>query len=244
MKMLIIGATSAIAEATAKRFAQKGAEFYLLARSRERLEGLAADLRIRGAALVRYDSFEARNFDQHAPILDRVIDEMGSIDVALIAHGTLSDQQACEKSAGLAIEELNTNLVSVISLLTHLANFFEVQRYGTIAVISSVAGDRGRQSNYVYGTAKGAVSIFLQGLRNRLSKKRVQVLTIKPGFVITPMTAAFKKGPLWAHPDAIARGIERAIEKKKDEVYLPGWWFLIMTVIKSIPEKIFKSLSL
>jgi short-subunit dehydrogenase len=125
-----------------------------------------------------------------------------------------------------------------------LANLMEAQGSGTIAVISSVAGDRGRQSNYVYGAAKGMVTRFLQGLRNRLAKRGVQVLTIKPGFVDTPMTAAFKKGALWAQPDAVARGIVAAVDAGKDEVYLPGFWRLIMAIIRHIPEPIFKRLSL
>ncbi len=111
-------------------------------------------------------------------------------------------------------------------------------------MIGSVAGDRGRQSNYVYGTAKGALALFLQGMRNRLSKRGVQVLTIKPGFVDTPMTASFPKGPLWATPDKVAEDIEKAIDKRRDVLYTPGFWRLIMLIIKSVPEAIFKRLSL
>ncbi|WP_026075783.1 SDR family oxidoreductase [Noviherbaspirillum massiliense] len=243
-RILIVGATSAIAEATARRFAQQGAKLYLLARNRERMEGLARDLRIRGASQVSFAVFDANDFDSHQALLQRAIDDMGGLDLVLIAHGTLGDQKACEKSFPLTLRELNTNAISVISLLTHLANDLEAQRHGTIAVISSVAGDRGRQSNYVYGTAKGAVSIFLQGLRNRLHKKGVHVLTIKPGFVDTPMTAAFRKGPLWASADRIAEGIVRSVQRKRDEVYLPGWWAAIMMVIRNIPERIFRTLSL
>jgi short-subunit dehydrogenase len=120
----------------------------------------------------------------------------------------------------------------------------EPRGQGTIAVISSVAGDRGRQSNYVYGAAKGMVTRFLQGLRNRLARKGVQVLTIKPGFVDTPMTAAFPKGLLWAKPESVAQGIVAAVDRKKDVVYLPGFWCLIMMIIRHIPEFIFKKLSL
>lgn len=243
-KILIVGATSAIAEATARRYAQKRAHLYLLARNRERLEGLAADLRVRGASSVDVATFDANDFASHQAALDGAIRAMGGLDMVLIAYGTLGDQKACEQSFERTLAELNTNSISVISLLTYLANHFEQQRRGTIAVISSVAGDRGRQSNYVYGTAKGALTIFLQGLRNRLHKSGVHVLTIKPGFVDTPMTASFKKGPLWASPDAIAAGIERAIEKRRDIAYLPGWWAPIMLGIRTVPERIFRRLSL
>ncbi len=243
-RILIVGATSAIAEATARRFAQHGASLYLLARNHERLDGLTRDLKIRGAASVAYADFDANAYEQHEPLFERAVSEMGGVDMVLVAHGTLSPQSACEKSIGLTLKELSTNMISIISMLTNVANYFEAQGHGTIAVISSVAGDRGRQSNYIYGTAKGALSIFLQGLRNRLYRSGVQVLTIKPGFVDTPMTASFKKGPLWASPDAIAKGIEQAIRKKKDEVYLPGWWGLIMVVIRKIPESIFKKMRL
>lgn len=243
-KILIIGAASAIAEATAKRFAAKGASLYLLARNQERLASLARDLKVRGAADVLYAPFEANDFDQHQALLERVTAELQGLDSVLIAHGSLGEQKACEQSVELTLNELNTNALSVISLLTHLANHFEAQGHGSIAVIGSVAGDRGRQSNYIYGTAKGALSIFLQGLRNRLHKRGVQVLTIKPGFVDTPMTAAFPKGPLWANPEKIAEDIEKAIEKKKDVLYTPSFWCLIMALIKSVPEPLFKRLSL
>jgi short-subunit dehydrogenase len=139
---------------------------------------------------------------------------------------------------------LQTNGTSVIALLTLLANRFEAQGHGTLAVIGSVAGDRGRQSNYVYGTAKGMLAIFLQGLRNRLHRRGVNVLTIKPGFVDTPMTAGFEKGPLWASPEQVASRIIVAIDKGWDVVYAPAFWRLIMLVITTIPERVFKRLSL
>jgi decaprenylphospho-beta-D-erythro-pentofuranosid-2-ulose 2-reductase len=243
-KILIIGATSAIAEACAKRFAAQGHSLYLLARNSSRLESLAQDLLVRGATAVHCASFEANALDTHQALLEQVKTELHGLDRVLIAHGTLSDQQACEQSVELTLQELQTHALSVIALLTLLANHFEQQRHGSIAVIGSVAGDRGRQSNYIYGTAKGALSIFLQGLRNRLHKSGVQVLTIKPGFVDTPMTVAFPKGPLWATPEKVALDIDKAIEKNKDVLYTPGFWWLIMCVIRSVPERLFKRLSL
>jgi len=162
----------------------------------------------------------------------------------LIAYGVLGDQKACEQDFVVTEHLLRTNFLSVVSLLT-LLDRFERQRYGCIAVITSVAGDRGRQSNYVYGTAKGAISVFLQGLRNRLHSANVCVLNIKPGFVDTPMTAGIaRKGFLWAQPETIAQGIYQAIEKRKSTVYLPGFWRLIMLVLRHIPESIFKRLKL
>ncbi len=132
------------------------------------------------------------------PLVDAAFEALGGLDTALIAHGTLPDQKSCEESFEAAHRAFEINALGVMSLLTHLANRFEAQGFGTIAVLGSVAGDRGRQSNYVYGAAKGAISVFMQGLRNRLHRRGVHVLTIKPGWVITPMTAAFPKGILWS----------------------------------------------
>lgn len=243
-KILIIGATSAIAEATARLWAEQGQRFYLLGRNAERLDNIAADLKVRGAESAQFAVLDVNDFTQHACALEAATKALDGIDIVLIAQGTLSDQKVCEKDFAMTLQELNTNAISVISLLTHLANYFEVQKHGCIAVISSVAGDRGRQSNYIYGTAKGAVTIFLQGLRSRLYKSGVQVLTIKPGFVDTPMTATLKKGLLWVKPDAIARSICAGIECKRDIVYSPWFWMPIMSLIKHIPECLFKKINI
>lgn len=243
-KILIVGATSAIAEATARLCAARGDALFLVGRNAARLETIATDLRVRGAASVGCFVMDATDRTIHAAMLEAATVALGGLDVALLAHGTLPDQKACEASVELTLHEIDNNALSVIALATLLAARFEAQGHGTLAAISSVAGDRGRQSNYVYGAAKGMVSLFLQGLRNRLAKKGVQVLTIKPGFVDTPMTAAFKKGALWAQPDDIARGILRAIVQRRDVVYLPGFWRLIMLLIRHIPERLFKRLSL
>lgn len=243
-KILIIGATSAIAEATARIWAARGAALFLVGRNVGRLEAVASDLRVRGAAAVTAFAMDACDTAAHAAMLEAAECALGGLDVALIAHGSLPDQKACEASVELTLKEIDTNALSVIALATRLAETLEKQGSGTLVVISSVAGDRGRQSNYVYGAAKGMVSLFMQGLRNRLVRKGVRVITIKPGFVDTPMTAAFPKGALWAKPDAIARGIVRAIDRGADEVYLPGFWRLIMFVIRHIPERVFRKMSL
>lgn len=243
-RILIVGSSSAIAEATARRYAAQGAKLFLVARNAERLQAQTADLKTRGAAEVRSSVLDLNDFARHDELIAHAWQAWNGLDLVLIAHGTLGSQQACEADFDLTLKELNTNAISVISLLTRLGNRFELQGRGGIAVIGSVAGDRGRQSNYVYGTAKGALAIFLQGLRNRLAPKGVQVLTIKPGFVDTPMTADFKKGPLWASPDRIAAGILAAVERRKDVVYLPWFWRGIMLIIRSIPERVFKKLKL
>lgn len=243
-RVLVIGATSAIAQATARLFAADGDALFLVARSGERLQSVADDLKVRYGVQIETSILDVTDYTAHAGLVEQVETALGGLDTALIAHGTLPDQQACEASSEETRREIEVNALSVISLLTYLANHFEHQGDGTIAVISSVAGDRGRQSNYVYGSAKAAVTVFLGGLRNRLHRAGVHVLTVKPGFVDTPMTRDFPKGALWTSPEKIAGGIYRAIVKRRDVVYLPGFWRMVMRVIREVPEPIFKRLNL
>ena len=242
--ILILGATSAIAKHTTRLFAADEHSLYLVARNEEKLKSMKQDMLVRGASSVDYESLDLSDETSHSNLINRATETMGSVDTVLVAYGTLGDQKKCEESYENTLKELQVNCLSVISLLTQLANQLEQQGSGSIAVISSPSGDRGRQSNYIYGTAKGALSIFLQGLRNRLAKSKVHVLTIKPGFVDTPMTKDFKKGLLWVGPEVISKGIYNAIKKKREVAYLPFFWRYIMIIIKSIPEKLFKYLSL
>lgn len=243
-KLLIIGATSAIATASARLWAQQGANFFLVGRTPDKLSQVAADLTSRGAIVHTY-VLDLNHFDQHAAMLDACYSVLGQVDIALIAHGTLPDQKACEQDAQLAVQEFTNNGLSVIALLTGLANRMEAQKSGCIAVISSVAGDRGRPSNYLYGAAKGAVTDFCSGLRGRLFKSGVQVLTIKPGFVDTPMTQGLALPKLLlVTPDKVAQDIVRAVEKRRDTLYTPWFWRLIMLIISHIPGPIFKRLGL
>lgn len=246
-RVVIFGATSAIAEQVARQLVSQGASLFCVGRNNSKLTAIVNDLKVRAGASQHIEGFccDLVNIEQHQAIIERVQEVLGEIDAVLIALGTLPNQQDCENSVDLTLKEIETNALSIISLLTLLSNYFEPKQKGVIAVISSVAGDRGRQSNYVYGASKGMVSLFLQGLRNRMAKKGVDVITIKPGFVDTPMTASFNKsGLLWSKPEKIAQGIVNAMVKGKNEVYLPGFWWGIMFIIKHIPEFIFKKLSL
>jgi len=243
-RILVLGATSAIAQETMRCFAADGDAFFLLARDAAKLEIIKNDLLTHGAVNVECLAADLVESGRHNSILQQAEASLGGLDMAFIAYGVLGDQRKAEACYKAAYRELNINFLSVVSWLTVLANYFEKNRRGQIIVISSVAGDRGRQSNYIYGTAKGALSIFLQGLRNRLYPAGVSVLTVKPGFVDTPMTQAFKKGPLFVSAATVGRGIYHAAVKKKDVVYLPWFWRVIMWVIRNIPEAVFKRLKL
>ena len=243
-KVLIVGATSAIADETAKLFAHEGADLFLVGRNAEKLGQVASDLEVRGASQVETLVLDANDLDRHQELFDQVIERLGGLDTVLIAHGTLSDQKQAEQDVKVALDELKTNFLSTVSLSTIIANYFEKQKRGTLAVISSVAGDRGRQSNYVYGAAKGGLNVFLAGLRNRLFKSRVTVLTIQPGFVATPMTAHLKQGPLFASAEKVGGDIYKAIQKGRDVLYTPFFWRYIMLIIKNVPEPVFKRLKL
>lgn len=242
MKVLIIGATSAIAKATARLYAQQGCSLHLIGRREDQLETLSADLLVRGASQLSHSVLDLNKFSEHEKTLDAVFEELGSVDIALICHGSLPDQDKVEKNFKQAQKEINTNGMSVISLVTELAPRFIEQQQGTIAVITSVAGDRGRQPNFVYGAAKSLVSTYLQGLRGKLLAHNVHIVDIRPGLVDSPMTAQFPKGPLWSSPELVAQKIVKSIRRGSHTVYAPGYWRIIMLVVNVIPEFIFKRL--
>lgn len=248
--VLIIGATSAIATEVARCFAQEGARIFLAARSEERMNTIADDLRVRGAVRVETFPIDLTDIDRQQAMLDAAFTAYDRIDYALVAYGTLGDQAAGEKSVETTLKEWNLNATSTIALLTRLANQLERQRSGVLAAISSVAGDRGRRSNYVYGAAKAALSTYLSGLRARLRKSGVRVITVKPGMVDTPMTAHMRKGPLFASPQKVGAEIHTAMTHPKrapiagDVLYTPGYWRLVMLIIRAIPEPIFRRLPL
>lgn len=244
LRIAIFGITSAIAEATARIYAARGEALFVVGRDRPRVDAIARDLAVRGAAKVNFASADLTDTDVHAGLLGQAMAALGGLDVVLIAYGVLPDQRASEDSYDAFRTQFQVNALSVISLATLAANHFAAAGHGTLAAISSVAGDRGRQSNYAYGTAKAAVSTFFEGLRNRLHSRGVHVVTIKPGFVDTPMTAGLRKGPLWAQPETVARRIVRAIDRGHGTVYVPGFWRPVMFAIRHVPESVFKRMKL
>jgi short-subunit dehydrogenase len=243
-RVLIIGATSAIAAETARAYAAHGARLFLTGRNDGRLEAVAADLRVRGATTVDTAVLDVTDHRQCQEAVEAAWAALDGLDVAFVAHGVLPDQARCQGSVAETVAALDVNFTSVIALLTPLANRFEAARHGCIAVITSVAGDRGRQSNYVYGAAKGGLDRFLEGLRNRLYHAGVAVVTLKPGFVDTPMTAGLKRGPLFATARRTGRAVHRAIERRRDVAYVPWFWRPIMWLIRALPEFVFKRLRL
>lgn len=243
-RVVIFGASSAIAEATARHFATAGDSLLLVGRSRSRLDCIADDLRVRGAGTVGVEVLDALDLDGQPSVIERAAEFLGGIDVALIAYGTLPDQQAAESDVALVRQTLEINAVSILCLMSRLAAYLQREGAGTLAVISSVAGDRGRASNYLYGAAKAAINHYAEGLRCRFAGSDVRIVTIKPGFVDTPMTAHFDKGILWASADAVATKIHAAVLSGRDVVYVPWFWRWIMLVIRLIPGWLFKRLPL
>lgn len=243
-RVLIIGATSAIAQATARIYSARGATLCLVARDAEKLALVEKDLNVRGACQIQCETFSATESGPFADLVSRCFQVSNGFDVVLIAFGSLPNQSECEASPEALKTAIHENGLSVVMLATLIANALVIQGSGTLAVISSVAGDRGRKSNYVYGSAKSLVSTFLAGLGDRLANTGVHVLDIKPGFVDTPMTQNFKKGLLWAQPEAVAEDIVLAINKRRRVCYTPWFWRWIMLIIRHIPGFIFRKLPL
>ena len=243
-KILVLGATSGIAEATCRIWATQGASLFLVARNPQKLAAVAGDLRTRGASYVGTAVADLDDTDNHPELLAHAVNSLTGLDIAYLAHGILGDQAEAEQDFNAAAQILYTNLMAPVSLLTWLANFCVQRHAGTLAVLSSVAGDRGRKSNYVYGSSKAGLSAFLGGLRNRVDREGVTVLTIKPGPTKTAMTAGMPKSEKFADVDSVAESIVSAIDKRRDVLYVPFQWQPIMFIIRNIPESIFKKLNL
>ena len=243
--VIVVGATSDIARATAMELAREY-NLILTGRDRTELDAIAQDIVIRYECDVSTLMFEALNSNDHATFISECFEKTKRIAGAVICHGFLPDQVEAQRDWGLARKTLDINFTSCVSVLEPLMERLEDQQEGFLAVISSVAGDRGRQSNYLYGAAKGGLSLYLQGLRNRGQHSGVHVMTVKPGFVATAMTVGIvdPKSPLVATPEQVARDIVRGIKKRKGVIYSRWFWRYIMLVIRSIPERIFKRLRL
>lgn len=241
--VLILGATSAIARATAAAFAARGDALYLASRDLDELQRIAADLRLRYGVEVHCASFDAQATATHQEFFRSVVASMPNLSGVVLAFGYLGDQLAA-RDFNVGAQVIASNFTGAASILSLCADHFESLQRGFIIGIASVAGDRGRQSNYVYGAAKGALSLYLQGLRNRLFPSGVRVITIKPGFVDTAMTYGLPGLFLIASPQDIGARIVASLGKPADVVYLPWFWRYIMLIIRLIPEPIFKRLKL
>ena len=242
-KFLILGATSEIAQQTQRLLAKAGKELLLVGRSPERLKAVAADLQARGATGILTLSADLADVSGHPRIVAFAQEHFADFDCVLLAYGTMHRQDECHHSVDLSLVEWQSNFTSAAALLSRFADILQERRCGCLAAITSVAGDRGRASNYVYGAAKGALSLYLQGLRARLHASNVRVLTIKPGPVKTPMTSHLPQSRTFADPSRVARDICRALEDDSiDVLYTPWYWRHVMAVIKMIPERLFKRL--
>ena len=243
--VLILGATSGIASALAKEFAAHKYDLVLGGRDRDELSALASDLSLRNSIRAGVLAFDALDTPGHAASLQSFLAESGqALAGAVVCIGCLGDQAKAQADWAEARLILETNFTGCVSALNILANHFEHRGTGFICAISSVAGDRGRQSNFLYGAAKAGLSVYLQGLRNRLFPAGVKVITVKPGFVDTRMTYGRPGMFLVASPESVAQGIFKAIVKGKSVVYLPWFWRPIMLIVRSIPERIFKKLKM
>ena len=241
--VLVLGATSGIAKGVAAALARRGYGLYLAGRDLQELERNAEDLRIRYGVPVYCGSFDAEACHDHGRFLDTVLQVTHRLDGVVFACGSLGNA-AAYRSSEAAARLIAANFTGAASILGRCADHLERARSGFIIGISSVAGDRGRQSNYLYGAAKGALSLYLQGLRNRLFASGVRVITVKPGFVDTAMTFGMPGQFLVASPVVVGERIARTLEGRADVVYVPWFWRYVMLVIRSIPEPVFKRLRL
>lgn len=242
-RILILGATSPIARELALRFAAEGSTLYLAARDAGEAARIAADITVRARVAVRSGAFEAGAIETHRELIARASAEMDGLDGVVLCFGTLGDEELSRHDPAEAARVVGDNFTGAVSLLTIAAERLEAQRSGFIIVLGSVAGDRGRQKNYVYGSAKGALALFAQGLRGRLASASVDVLTVKLGLVDTRMTWGRPGVFLSVAPARAAARIHAAWQRRTSVIYVPGWWRLIMAAVKLIPEPIFKRLN-
>jgi short-subunit dehydrogenase len=238
-RVAILGAASAIAEAAARIWAARGARLVLVGRNAERLEAIAADLKARGAAQAEALVADCATVDATSEV-ERIVDTLGGLDVVLLAYGVPGDQAELERDPGATADLLRTNFTSAAAWCQAVAAILERQRSGALLVIGSVAGDRGRGSNYVYGASKAGLGVLVEGVAHRLAKSGARAVLIKPGFVDTPMTAGVaRKSTLWASPETVARTIVASADRGGPVIYAPAFWRAIMLVVRNVPSAIF-----
>lgn len=242
-RILLVGATSAIATAMCELYAKRGDLVCLAARNRLRAQVVADELSARHGAIFPCVSFDAMDSGAPTRVMAEAVAILGWLDVVIVAHGSLPSDERPLQEHHIA-ESVMVNGLSVITLLECATRYFAIHAGGTVAVISSVAGDRGRGSNYIYGASKSLVSAYASGLGQRLKRTNVKVVVIKPGLVDTPMTAGRKKGLLWSTPAVVAAIAVKAIDRGTPVVYAPRFWQPIMWLIKLIPERVFRRLPL
>ncbi len=242
-RVLILGATSGIAQAVARVYATEGARLALVARSREHLSSVAADLTVRGGEVVLQRAADLCDIERHRTLVAEAEKALDGLDVVLVAHGVLPDQQACQEDPRRAVASWDVNFTSAATLMEAAAERMAVAENGVLGVLSSVAGERGRSDNYVYGAAKAALTAYASGLGHRLRGRGVTVVTIKPGPVDTPMVAGRALNPrLVADVDVVGRRIHQALERGERMVYVPGRWRWIMAIIRALPVRLFERL--
>src|SRR5258705_9113024 len=235
---IVLGASSPIGRAFARIVAASGADVVLAGRDMDDLTRTAADLKVASGADVEVAPFEAMDFASHANAAARWGERAGTLNVLLV-FGLMPEQSDMDADPAKLIDCVGVTYTGAISILHHLAPHLESRKAGTVIGIGSVAGDRGRLKNYIYGSAKAGLHTYLAGLRNRLGRSGVHVMTVKLGFVDTAMTWGAPGIFLVASPESVAQSCLAASKKRRDICYIPGFWRLIMTIIRSIPERIF-----
>ena len=240
--ILIIGAKSDIARATALEYANNGYDLYLAARNSNELKKFADDIKVRTQRTVHLIELDILDYKSHQTFYDSLeIEPLG----VLSAIGYLGKQEKSEIDLNETLQVINTNFTGIVSLFNIIANSFEKRKSGFIIGICSVAGDRGRKSNYIYGSAKAAMSTYLSGLRNRLNDAHVHVMTVKPGFVNTKMTEGMNlPQKMTVQPEDVAKDIYKAQQRGKNVLYTKWIWRYVMIIIRMIPEWKFKSMNI
>ncbi|MCX7880487.1 MAG: SDR family NAD(P)-dependent oxidoreductase [Ignavibacteria bacterium] len=243
-KILVLGAYSGIAQQVLYNFAKEGPFFFLVGKDYEKLKIVGDHLKVLGANSVHLEPFDMNKLESHEELFAKSLSVMGSVDILFISYGILSKQSEVERNTNQLLENYFTNAISVVHFISKVLGYFRARNEGTIAVVTSVAGERGRKSNFYYASAKSSVDVFLQGLRHSLSNTNVSVVTIKPGVVDTPMTRELERKFLVASSKKVGKDIYDAIKSKKKLVYTPWYWRYIMLVIRNLPDFIFNKLDI